>query len=78
MAFTVNVNGLGPVAPVKVTFAAEVPPGQFMAAVIVEPSGNCVTVTCCDEGTWVKLMGVDAGLVSETTPNTLKVVVGSV
>jgi hypothetical protein len=77
LAVTVNVSGLGPVAPVSVTLAAEAPPGQLTAAVIVEPLGAWVTVTCCDEGTCVKLIGVDAGLVIVTAPNTLKVVVGS-
>jgi hypothetical protein len=38
-ALTMNVSGLGPVAPVSVTFAAEAPPGQLIAAVIVEPAG---------------------------------------
>jgi hypothetical protein len=76
-AVTVNVSGLGPVAPVSVTLAAEAPPGQLMAAVRVEPAGVCVIVTCCDEGTCVNEIGEDAGLVIVTTPNTLNVVVES-
>jgi hypothetical protein len=38
-AVTVNVSGLGPVAPVSVTLAAVEPPGQLTVAVSVEPAG---------------------------------------
>jgi hypothetical protein len=67
-AVTVNVSGLGPVAPVSVTLAALEPPGQLIAAVSVDPVGSCVTVTCCDDGTCVNEIGVEAGLVMVTPP----------
>jgi hypothetical protein len=67
-ALTVNVSGLGPLAPVSVTLAAVAPPGQLMLAVSVEPAGNWVTVTCCDDGTEVNEIGADGGFVSPTTP----------
>ncbi len=67
-AVTVNVNGLGPVAPVSVTLAAVEPPGQLMEAASCEPAGCCVTVTVCDAGTVVNEIGDAGGLVSVTMP----------
>ena len=74
-ALTVKVSGLGPLALLSVTFAAVAPPGQLMLAVSADPVGNWLTVTCCEDGTAVKLM-LDDG--DPTTPKTLNVVVGNV
>jgi len=68
IALMVNVSGLGPLAPVSVTLAAVAPPGQLMLAVSDDPAGNWVIVTCCDDGTVVKAMGAEGGLVKPTTP----------
>jgi len=72
-AVTVKVSGLGPLAPVSVTFAALDPPGHATAALNCDPTGSCVTVTCCEPGTETvapppNAIGPVAGLTSCTTP----------
>ena len=63
-----NVSGLGPLELLSVTLAAVAPPGQLMLAVSDDPAGNWLTVTCCEDGTEVKLIGADGGFVMPTTP----------